>query len=294
MIGELAAVSAAFLWAVASVIYATLGRQVPALALNLGKGLIAIILLSITILAQGLNAPSLATRDSLLLLLSGAFGIGFGDTVYLEALRNLGARRTLLLGTSAPPMAACFALWFLHEKLSNLAWLGISVTIVGIVWVISERVVDQTQPAGHRWRGLGYALLASFAQAIGAILSRAALDNTAISPVWGAWLRLIAGVVVVIGWGVLRNQLWTWWQSINTTDLKMRLFAAAFAGTYLGIWLQQLSLKYTVTGISQTLNATSPLFILLIALCLGEKVSHRAWLGAVIAVMGVGLLLVQT
>lgn len=294
MIGELAAVSAAFLWAVASVIYATLGRQVPALALNLGKGLIAIALLSITILAQGLSTPPLATRDSLLLLLSGAFGIGFGDTVYLEALRNLGARRTLLLGTSAPPIAACLALWFLQEKLSTLAWLGISITIVGIVWVISERVVDQTQPSGHQWRGLAYALLASFAQAIGAILSRAALEDTTVSPLWGAWLRLIAGVVVVLGWGVLRNQMRTWWQSINTNDLRLRLFAAAFTGTYLGIWLQQLSLKYTVTGISQTLNATSPLFILPIALCLGEKVSRRAWLGAVIAVMGVGLLWVQT
>lgn len=293
MIGEIAAVSAAFLWAVASVIYSTFGRQVPALALNLGKGVIAILLLVITILAQGLMAPQLAARDSLLLLLSGAIGIGFGDTVYLEALRYLGARQTLLLGTLAPPMAACLALWFLNERLSTLAWLSIAITIMGIVWVISERTTAQNS-AGYRWQGLLYALLASLAQAIGAILSRAALDNTAMSPQWGALLRLLAGVVVVLGWGLLRHQIQAWWQAINTTDLLIRLFAAAFLGTYLGIWLQQLSLKYTVTGISQTLNATSPLFVLPITVLLGERISSRAWLGAVVAVIGVGLLLAQT
>lgn len=294
MLGEIAAVSAAFLWAIASVIYATLGRQAPALALNLGKGLIAIVLLGITILAQGLIAPQLAARNSLLLLLSGAIGIGFGDTVYLEALHSLGARRTLLLGALAPPMAACLALWFLQEQLSTLAWLGIGVTIMGIVWVISERVADHKHSSGPQWRGLFYALLASLAQAIGAILSRAALDHSDVSPQWGALLRLIAGVIVVLGWGFLRRQIQAWWQAMNSTALLLRLFAAAFAGTYLGIWLQQLSLKYTVTGISQTLNATSPLFVLPLAAILGERVSHRAWLGAMIAVVGVGLLLVQT
>lgn len=294
MIGEVAAVSAAFLWAVASIIYATLGRQVPALALNLGKGVIAIVFLIVTVWAQGLIAPQLVARDSLLLLLSGAIGIGFGDTVYLEALRYLGARQTLLLGTLAPPIAACLALWFLQERISSIAWLGISITIMGIIWVISERVTYPKQKSLPQWQGLLYGLLASLAQAIGAILSRAALDNTAMSPQWGALLRLIAGVSVVLVWGLLRQQLQAWWRSLNTSDVGLRLGVAAFAGTYLGIWLQQLSLKYTVTGISQTLNATSPLFVLPIAILLGEKVSNRAWLGAVIAVVGVGLLMAQT
>jgi drug/metabolite transporter (DMT)-like permease len=301
MIGELAAVSAAFLWAVASVIYATLGCQVPALALNLGKGLIAIALLGITILAQGLIAPALIAPNSLLLLLSGAIGIGFGDTVYLEALHLLGVRQTLLLGTLAPPMAACLALFFLGEKPSSLAWLGMGVTLVGVVWVISERVThDGRRPAfGHRpsssqsAQGRLYALLAALAQAIGALLSRAALENTPVSPLWATLLRLLAGVIIVTGWGCLRQQIQGLWQVVQITDLLIRLFAAALMGTYLGIWFQQVSLKYTATGIAQTLNATSPLFVLPIAVLLGERVSHRAWLGATLAVLGVGLLLAQ-
>lgn len=293
MLGEIAAVCAACLWAIASVIYATLGQQASALALNLGKGVIAILLLVFTVGLQGIGAPPLAAKNSVLLLMSGAIGIGFGDTVYLEALRYLGARRTLLLGTLAPPMAACLALWFLHEQLSTLAWLGIAVTILGIIWVISERTT-QLQGTRHPWQGLLYALLASLAQAVGAILSRTALENTSISPQWGALLRLLAGVVVVLAWGILQRQLRTWWQTLTTQKVFLRLIAASFAGTYLGIWLQQVSLKYTVTGISQTLNATSPLFVLPIAVLLGERVSFRAWLGAITAIIGVGLLLAQT
>ncbi|WP_299486861.1 DMT family transporter [Acaryochloris sp. IP29b_bin.137] len=293
MLGEIAAVCAACLWAIASVIYATLGQQASALALNLGKGVIAILLLVLTIGLQRLGAPPLAAKNSVLLLLSGAIGIGFGDTVYLEALRHLGARRTLLLGTLAPPMAACLALWFLQEQLSPLAWLGMAVTILGIVWVISERTAKQEKNRYH-WLGLLYALFASLAQAIGAILSRTALENTPISPQWGALLRLLAGVAVVLVWGIFQRQLRIWWQTMITQSVLIRLFAASFAGTYLGIWLQQVSLKYTVTGISQTLNATSPLFVLPIAIILGERVSFRAWLGAITAIMGVGLLLAQT
>lgn len=36
----------------------------------------------------------------------------------------------------------------------------------------------------------------------------------------------------------------------------------AFFSTYLAIWLQQISLKYSPTGVAQTLSSTSPLFIL--------------------------------
>lgn len=293
MFGELAAVCAAFFWAIASVIYASLGQRVPASALNLGKGVIALVLLLLTVWVQGLGVPSLTARPSLLLLLSGAIGIGFGDTVYLEALRHLGARHTLLLRTLAPPMAACLSLWFLQERLSILACVGIAITILGIIWVISEGTADHLQ-SNPLWPGVAYALLAALAQAVGAILSRMALANTAISPQWGALLQLLAGVGGVLGWGLLRGQLSVWWRALMLRKVLMRLCAASFVGTYLGMWLQQLSLKYTVTGISQTLNATSPLFVLPIAVLLGERISGRAWGGAVIAIIGVGLLLAHT
>lgn len=291
--GELAALSAAFLWALASVIYAGISTRASPLALNLGKGLVAIALLLLTLLLQGELAPQLPSHNLLLLLLSGAIGIGFGDSVYLAALRTLGARRTLLFEALAPPMAAMLALVFLDETLPILAWLGIGLTVTGVTWVISERSqkgkkLDQDQ----RW-GILYALLASIAQASGAVLSRTALAETSISPVWSAFLRLCSGLVVLIVWGIYRQQLWAWMKSLCSRHLLSRLCIAAFGGTYLGIWLQQVGLKYAAAGIAQTLSATSPLFVLPIAMVLGDRISLRAWLGAVIAVSGIALLLLK-
>jgi drug/metabolite transporter (DMT)-like permease len=72
------------------------------------------------------------------------------------------------------------------------------------------------------------------------------------------------------------------------------LVLAAFMGTFLGIWLQQLSLKYAVAGIAQTLSSTSPLFVLPIAILLGEQVSPRAWFGVLVTLAGIAILFWQT
>ena len=66
--------------------------------------------------------------------------------------------------------------------------------------------------------------------------------------------------------------------------------AAIFLGTFLGLWLQQVSLKWASTGVSQTLLATSPLFVLPLAAWTKEQVSARAVVGAIVALGGVALL----
>lgn len=68
------------------------------------------------------------------------------------------------------------------------------------------------------------------------------------------------------------------------------MLVAAFLGTYLAIYLQQTALKYSATGIAQALTSTSPLFVLPLAAALGDRVSLRAVGGAVVALVGVGLL----
>ncbi|MDB9494872.1 EamA family transporter, partial [Spirulina subsalsa CS-330] len=65
---------------------------------------------------------------------------------------------------------------------------------------------------------------------------------------------------------------------------------AAFGGTYLAIWLQQIALKYTATGTAQTLLATSPLFVLPLAALWGETITPRSVLGVGIAIAGIALL----
>lgn len=286
--GESAALGAACLWAISSAIYGRLGQQISPLYLNLLKGAIAIALILVTLLVRGELLTEIATRNLQLLLLSGAIGIGLGDTAFFAALNCLGARRALLMETLAPPMTAIFALVFLQEALSSSVWIGIILTIFGVAWVVTERVSEQENYPIRLKAGIIYGAIAALALAIGGVLSRAALADTSISPLWAALLRLVAGVVSLLLWIPLNRQQQRFLPKLPSLSFVAGIGFAAFAGTYLGIWLQQSAIKFTAVGIALTLTNTAPLFILPIAALSGEKISFRAICGAIVASIGIG------
>lgn len=347
-LGEGAALLAAFLWAAATLLFGRLGQRLSPLVLNLVKGVFAICFIGITLLIRtgfasnstGVGVPPIAT---LYLVLSGGIGIGLGDTAYFAAINALGARRALLLETLAPPMAAILAWVFLSETLPLTAVSGIVLTLLGIAWVISERVPgtdsapQKTGASTSLGEGIRIALVAVFCQASGAVLSRAALVDVVVDPLWSSLLRLLAGMVfmgilaICQPWrlgdystspklappksappeliterpAVVRksvrqtvNQQKNWSVRLRTSAIALKsprflsvVAVAAFFGTYLGIWLQQIALKYTAAGIAQALLATSPLFVLPMAGLLGERISPRSIGGVAIALTGVWLLI---
>ncbi len=289
--GEIAALLGALFWALASVVYSRVGQRIPPIALNFIKGMIAIALLLLTLILQGQTFPDVPHRAIQFLLVSGLIGIGIGDSAYFATLRDLGARRGLLLETLAPPLTAILGLIFLKERLSIQAWSGILLTILGIAWVIGERVKETTPNEPHFWRGLGFGLIAEFSQATGVILSHLALTQTAITPLWSSLIRLTGGMIILLLWLMIRPQLL---QRSLKPLYSQKIFGiiclATFLGTYLGIWLQQTSLKFTPAGISQALLATSPLFVLPISAAMGDRISLQAMLGSGVAIAGVILL----
>ena len=321
--GEIAALSAACLWAIASVMYGRLGERIPPLQLNLLKGIVAIALLLLTIVLSGEFFPSIAPIPLCLIILSGVVGVGFGDTVFFASINSLGARRALLMGTLAPPMTAIGAMIFLQEQLNLSAWCGIVLTILGVAWVITERTPEDrgtgeqgssfsslySRATTNLWRGIGFGVLAAVANALGALFSRAAFAQSIMSPLWAALLRLSAGVLILLIFTSSKTVLKSLLHRQNLRRLLespsenlisiaearrsrvlIAIIFAAFCGTYLGIWLQQIALKFTAAGVASTLLQTSPVFVIPIGIWLGEKVTWRAIAGVIIAIAGVGLL----
>ena len=298
-LGEIAALTAAFLWALSSVVYGLLGRRIPPLQLNFLKGIIAIALLFLTILWQGKISVDFSLSPLFFLALSGIVGIGLGDTAYFSALNNLGARRTLLMETLDPVIGAFFALIFLGEQLTINSWCGILLTLLGVAWVISERS-PLSVTSDRSWKkGIFWGIIAALTQAIGAVLSRFALVKSNISPLWSSLIRLVAGTAIVfllllkpsiLPDGVFRNERDKQPQTYLSFRVLGIITLAAFGSTYLGIWLQQTSLKFAPTGIAQTLLATSPLFVIPIAAIRGERITIRGIVGVSIAIIGIGLL----
>ncbi|MEN8260575.1 MAG: EamA family transporter [Pseudomonadota bacterium] len=291
VIGESAALSAAFLWALSAVIYRRLGVSLPPIALNLYKGGIAVALLLVTV--AWTQPGAFRTVDgygAALLLLSGIIGIGIGDTAFFAALNRLGERLTVLLAeTLAPPISAVIALVFIGETLDAGSLVGIAVTLCGVALVIGKLPVGGRVAPFHQREGFLLAALAASAQAVGAVLSREALTQTDISPLMSALLRLTGGVLILVLWLAIGRRRFSV-DAMRSGRVAAAVVTAAFLGTYLGLFLQQVSLKYADTGVALTLLATSSLFVLPLVFLRGERIGPRALVGAVTAIVGVGML----
>jgi drug/metabolite transporter (DMT)-like permease len=98
-------------------------------------------------------------------------------------------------------------------------------------------------------------------------------------------------VLILLPWAWQRQkQRHFQFKTLRSTRIIGAILFAAFAGTYLGLWLQQTAIKFTAAGIALTLTNTSPLFVLPIAICMGERISLRATLGVAIALGGIAIL----
>ncbi|MFA7331419.1 MAG: EamA family transporter [Candidatus Delongbacteria bacterium] len=289
--GIAAALGAALLWVLATRLFQGAGSRLPALELNLCKGACALLLFSLTLpfTLPGTPRPDGAALG--LLVLSGVLGIGLGDTAYFRALGVLGTRRVLLLELLAAPTAAGLSWLALQETLRPAAWLGLGLTLVGVglaVWGgFRPEGARRLPPAALLW-----GLLAALCQGGGLVLARGAFHATGMDPALAAGLRLAAGeAALLLAWsfsstGAGRRA----WQALRTDRLWLRVAGAALLGTWLGIWLQQVSLARLPAGVAQTLLSTAPLFALLLARLSGRRTGALAWAGAALALAGIFLL----
>lgn len=291
-IGPLAALTAALFWALATVLYSQAGSFLNAAQLNMVKGAVACPLLVLGAWLTGNLLEFDGSTAAWILLASGVIGITIGDTLYFTALRRLGPWHTMLLEYLAPPFAAVLAWLLLAEGMSWLEVTAASVTIMGILVVLSERRRAQAEPAAKiSISGVLAGTGAAFCQALGLVMSFHALASFEVSPVSAALLRLFAGTVALtLALLLLKPSI------IGATRSALRhtsipwLLTAIVMGTFLAIWLQQIAIAYINPGVAQTLLATAPLWLVPIQWLRGQPLSGRALIGALIALGGIAML----
>jgi drug/metabolite transporter (DMT)-like permease len=296
ILGGAAALGAAFLWAIATMIFKKLGEDIPPAELNLVKCSFALVLMVITSLLLSETLPRAGLLPYFLLACSGIIGIGLGDTAFFFCLNHLGSKLAILLGILAPPMAGIISWMFLGENLKLISWLGIFVTLAGVAWVIWQEQQDNQFARKHLWKGIGFGLIACLAQSVGAVFSRYALTETTISALQTAIIRILAGIFSLAVLILLsRKPAFAWLHRPADAQPPLKHLLGMIAlvgtmGTYVAIWLQQISLQYAPVGIAQTCLSTSPIFILPISAIRGEKVTWKSVIGVVIALTGVVML----
>ena len=144
MIGELAALTTAFVWSFGSLFFTSGGRQIGALNVNRLRLVFGVALLGAALLiSRGwLIQPETSGENFFYLALSGIIGLVIGDSLLFSAMVLIGTRLTLLIFALSPAISALFAWMYLDESLGLTAILGIAVTLAGVIWVTKERSAD--------------------------------------------------------------------------------------------------------------------------------------------------------
>jgi len=299
--GELAALVAAAVWAGASILWARLGREATARALNFLKCSFAAMALAFTLwVLDGRAGPGeVDSMDMLWLSLSGLVGLTLGDTAYIHALQRIGARRSLLMWALAPGLSALLAWPILGEPIHGAMLLGMTLTLGGVVWVVLERsddnpndgpVATPTDTGLSRVEkvGLLFAGLAVLGQASSNVLVK--MGGVEVGALGASVVRLS---VAAVGLGIYLGALGRLGEALlplRTPATGATVVVATLLGTYLGIWLSAYGVLHAEVGVATSLNSTSPLFVLPLAVWLeGERLSPRAILGACVAVAGVAV-----
>ncbi|OHU87999.1 MULTISPECIES: DMT family transporter [Pseudoalteromonas] len=291
-IGESAAILAAGVWASSTILYKRFSHHLSPLELNLCKGLIAGFMMLVAMLAlQDWQSPQ-QISSWYWLIASGILGIAIGDSAYFAALRNVGAARTLIVESFAPAIAGLLNILMLGVYLSLQAWLGIVITTVGVLIAVKPKQLLPTVEKQIYYKGLSFALLAALCQAAGMVMSKGAMQEEGVSSLWAALIRLLSGtfaVALVIAW--MREHNLGRAIRVRGVEGKRWLFVAIFFGTFIGLWLQLVSVKYTDPAIAQTIFATAPLMVMTIGFAKREPITFNMVLGGCLALVGVAVLL---
>lgn len=293
-IGEIAALGTALCWTVVGIAFESAGKRVGSLSVNLIRLIFGFIFISIaTYFSRGLFFPTDASvHNWIWLMLSGVIGLFLGDLFLFQAYVEVGSRISSLIMASSPPIAAILGYFLLGERLGTISLLGMCITIAGIaIVIVSKDSGEKKIKTEYSIKGLTYAFLGSFGQSLGLIMSKIGMGDY--NPMAATQIRIISGIIC---FGVL-FLVWKRTAELKTafddTKAIKQIGIGAFFGPFIGVTLSLLSLQYTSAGISSTITAITPVTIIpLSILIFKEKIKTKEILGAIISVIGVGILFI--
>lgn len=289
--GEIAALTAAFLWTCSSMIWGKINLS--AFTLNTCKNCIGIVLISMHVLVMSVGAGTLQITNDLnawgWLALSGLIGIVVGDTLFFRCLQILGPRRAMVLACLSPLFAVALDRIFLAHPIGMLVLLGILLTVIGVIVVVLDRKASVEAPGllpGKTGVGVVCGILGALCQASGGLFSKQGMENC--GALEATLIRLLVAAVATICWIASQKKH----RSIIANSFKREhfkyLIPATALGSWLGIFFSQVAYKYSDLSIAQTLLSTCPLFAIPIMWILyRQRVNWLGFVGTVVAIFGI-------
>lgn len=292
-----AAMLTTLLWSGAAIMSQRSVRELGSIRANLGRLIIAFVLLGAYAHAFGLGMGG-AGRDAF--LWSGVIGMGLGDLALFAALPRLGARLTVLICQCVAVPIAMITEWLWLDTLlplSQIAWATVIIAGVAIAFMPSRRSPPRLPVTTV---GVLLGIGAAVGQGLGAVISRRAYEITteagmSIDGITAAYQRISGGLVITAGYFLfvwLRERRHRTTAPFNHIGYLGRgggyMLGNAMLGPVLGVSCYQWALATTPSGIVLPIVATTPLVIIPLTYWFeGDRPSRRSLVGGIVAVAGV-------
>ncbi|UCH64623.1 MAG: DMT family transporter [Ignavibacterium sp.] len=289
--GELIALLTAFLWSGTSYAFTEASKRIGSLQLNINRMILAVIFLFAIIGVFGFSIE-LSFSQIEFLVISGIAGLVLGDSFLFKSFQLIGARLGMLLMALVPGFSALLALIFLAENLTAANLLGMLVTLTGISVVVMDRN-EESQTVFHLNKlGVFYGVLGALGQASGLILAKFAFEENEVNGFVAAFIRLLSAVIILLPAIVLLKRYQNPVKLFRKDLVALKaMVTGTILGPVLGISSSLIAITYAKIGIATTLMSTMPVIMLPIArYYYKERLTGRAIMGAIIAVIGVAIL----
>ncbi|HPE57306.1 MAG TPA: DMT family transporter [Bacteroidales bacterium] len=297
-LGEIAALMTAMFWAVTSTSFEAAGKRIGSLTLNVIRLYFAFAIYTVYLwIVRGLPFPTDATSNAWMWLsLSGLVGFLIGDLLLFQAFVVVGARISMLIMALVPPITALTGWLILGESLTPRDFLGMALTLTGVVLVILKNEhLDQESGKKKKLKfsypivGILLAFGGAVGQAVGLVLSKFGMqDYNAFA---ASQIRVLAGL---IGFTIVFTLMRRWgrvWKAFKNPKGILFTGIGSVFGPFLGVSFSLLAVQHAETGVAATIMSIVPILLIPPAvLYFKEKVTFKEILGAFIAVGGVAIL----
>lgn len=283
--GQAYAIATAIVWAFAVILFKKSGENVHPLALNFYKNLLAMTLLVPTILVFGGGfSDGFTSKEYIILLVSGALGIGLADTFFFKSLNLLGAGLSAIVDCLYSPSIIILSFFWLGESLSLIQMIGLAMIISAVLTVSRS---DKNGHISHKnliW-GIFWGALAMATMAVGIVMIKPLLSTAPFLML--TELRLAGGMIILL----VIIPFYPRWTTMMMPPLNRKglsyLIGASFMGAYVAMILWLAGMKFTTASIAAALNQTSNIFIFIFAaMFLKEPITPRRTVGIVLGVVG--------
>ncbi len=284
-LGEALALITAVVWALAVVFFKKSGEQVHPVGLNVFKNLLAAVLLIPTawLFGETLLRPVPAS-EYMLLLLSGALGIGISDTLFFISLNTLGAGLSAIVDCLYSPFVILFSIILLDERLTPWQIVGVVMILSAVLSILVERH-DANVPRRRIFLGILWGALAMVTTALGIVIIKPLLTRSPL--LWATEVRMVGGLIVL----ALVLAVLPYRRQVLKSILSRRRWQFTVTGSLLGAYVAMIlwlaGMKFTQAATAAALNQTSNVFVFIFAaLVLKEKITKVRMIAISLGIAG--------